>query len=284
MTTGEIYDWIQSELKSCYDEREAASVADLLLESRLGLSRIDRILRRKNEISAKEEAQLKADTLALKENRPVQYVLGEAWFDGLLFRVNEDVLIPRPETEELVHWIAEENAKQSTRIMDIGTGSGCIPIALKRRLPGATLDAVDVSEGALAVASENAQRLQAPVTFHRVDFLDESAWPGLPRVDILVSNPPYIAEGEKTGMHARVLSQEPHLALFVPDRDPLIFYRKLARFAVTCMKPGSRIYLEINEALGKETAALLEEERLVNIVLRKDMQQKDRMIRAETSA
>jgi release factor glutamine methyltransferase len=274
MTIGAAYETLIRALQTVYDPREAASVADLVLESRFGLRRLDRIVRKAEPLATGGEALLKADLDALLHNRPVQYILGEAWFDGLLLKVSEDVLIPRPETEELVHWIAED--KRGGRILDIGTGSGCIAIALKKRLPELEVHALDVSGAALALASVNAQRCETPLFFHQINFLDETTWPSLPDVTVLVSNPPYIAESETGTLHERVLTREPHLALFVPDSDPLVFYRKIARFA----RPGTTVYVEINEALGRETAAAMEAEGLTDIVLRRDMQGKDRMIRA----
>ncbi|TDW95757.1 peptide chain release factor N(5)-glutamine methyltransferase [Dinghuibacter silviterrae] len=276
MTTGAAYEYLTRSLLAVYDPREAASVADLVLESRLGLRRMDRILRKTDPLAPGQAAQLEADLAQLLRQRPVQYVLGEAWFDGLLFHVNEDVLIPRPETEELVHWIVEDARSGAPRILDIGTGSGCIPIALQKHLPNAAIHALDVSPGALTIARANAERHHAPVRFIQADFLDKSTWTTLPAVDILVSNPPYIAEKEKAAMHDRVLTQEPHLALFVPDDDALVFYRKLARVT----NAGTVLYVEINESLGPQTAALFESEGLNEVTLKKDMQGKDRMIRA----
>jgi len=299
MTIGAIYDWMTDQLKAVYEYREAASITGLILESRLGIRRIDRILRKTESLDVAHEAQLKSDLQALLQNQPVQYVLGEAWFDGLLLKVNEHVLIPRPETEELVHWAADDVKAAAGQpmpdqgltapvdqpptppvILDIGTGSGCIPIALKKHLPGSSIYALDISSGALTVARENAERLQLPVRFLMADILDEHGWPDLPKYDIIVSNPPYIAHSEMGGMHQRVLSHEPHLALFVPDNDPLLFYKKIARFSMAHLNSEGTLYLEINEALGEETLHLLETEGLKQITLRKDLQGKDRMIRA----
>lgn len=274
MTTGFAYESFTRGLRAAYDEREAASIADLVFESRFGLRRLDRILRRNEPFAG--SARLESDLAALLAHRPVQYVLGEAWFDGLLLEVDGNVLIPRPETEELVHWIATGGA---ARVLDIGTGSGCIPVALSRRMPAAQLHALDVSPGALNIARANAARHNAPIDFLQADFLDETTWPILPAVDVLVSNPPYIAESEKPAMHDRVLLQEPHLALFVPDADPLLFYRKIAHFART--RPGLTVYVEINEALGPQTVALFEAAGLRQITLKQDMQGKDRMVRAQ---
>jgi release factor glutamine methyltransferase len=285
MTTGSAYEYLIQALRAAYDPREAAAVADLVFESRFGLRRMDRLLLRAEPFTG--GARLQSDLAALLTHRPVQYVLGEAWFDGLLLHVDENVLIPRPETEELVHWVAAEAAppaaaadfgRAAPRILDIGTGSGCIPVALAKRLPAATLHALDVSPGALSIARANALRHHAPIDFLQADFLDSPIWPTLPPTDILISNPPYIAESEKSAMHDRVLSQEPHLALFVPDTDPLLFYRNIAAFAQT--RPGITVYVEINEALGPQTIALFEAEGLQQVILKKDMQGKDRMVRA----
>jgi release factor glutamine methyltransferase len=315
MTIGEIYDSMTDQLKAVYDEREAASITGLVLETRLGIRRIDRILRKTEALDPALEAGLRSDLHALLQNEPVQYVLGEAWFDGLLLKVNGHVLIPRPETEELVHWVADDvkmasDMKTRTKapsdqntaitgqteiitgppavitgppapsILDIGTGSGCIPIALQKHLPGALITGLDISPEALLLARENADRHQMPVLFLKADILDDATWSDLPSYDIIVSNPPYIAQSEKDGMHSRVLGYEPHLALFVPDNDPLLFYRKIARFAGVRLCAGGALYLEINEALGRETTDLLEQEGFKQIILRKDLQGKDRMIRA----
>lgn len=276
MTTGSAYESFAQALRAVYAPREAASIADLVFESRFGLRRMDRVLRRAEPFTG--QSRLEADLTALLAHRPVQYVLGEAWFDGLPLQVDENVLIPRPETEELVHWIAAD-APEGARILDIGTGSGCIPIALSRRLPTAELYALDVSPGALQIARGNANKYAAAIGFIQADFLDETTWPGLPDIDVLVSNPPYIAYSEKPTMHDRVLLQEPHLALFVPDDDPLLFYRKIARFAQT--RPNLTLYVEINEALGPRTVALFEAAGLRRVTLKKDMQGKDRMVRAQ---
>ena len=275
MTTGAAYEYFTKALLAAYDPREAASVADLVFESRFGLRRMDRVLHRAVPFTG--DARLQSDLTALLAHRPVQYVLGEAWFDGLLLQVDDSVLIPRPETEELVHWIAGD-APAGARVLDIGTGSGCIPVALAQRRADVVGHALDVSAAALAIARANAARFNALIDFIQADFLDAAAWSTLPDIDVLVSNPPYIAESEKTSMHDRVLSAEPHLALFVPDADPLLFYRKIARF--TLSRPGLHVYVEINEALGPQTVALFEAAGLRQIMLKKDMQGKDRMIRA----
>lgn len=302
MTIGETYTWMTDRLKTIYDEREASSVTGLVMESRMGLQHIDRILRRSEPLDPSAETRLAADVDALLRNEPVQYVLGEAWFDGLLLKVDRHVLIPRPETEELVQWVAADiaaAAKSSQAsspaptpssgaarpaILDIGTGSGCIPIALRKRLPHAELTGLDISPDALAVARENGTRYAPTVQWIQADILDETHWNDLPVYDIIVSNPPYIASAERSDMHTRVLAHEPHLALFVPDEDPLLFYRGIARFCKTRLCAGGALYLEINEALGEETKTLLQEEGFGEVILKKDLQEKDRMIRAKRGA
>ena len=301
MTIGETYTWMTDRLKAIYDEREAASVTGLVMESRMGFRHIDRILRRSEPLDPSAEPRLAADVDALLRNEPVQYVLGEAWFDGLLLKVDRHVLIPRPETEELVQWVAADTAAPKSSqasspastpssgaarpaILDIGTGSGCIPVALRRRLPHAELTGLDISPDALAVARENGTRYASAVQWVQADILDENHWNDLPVYDIIVSNPPYIASAERSDMHTRVLAHEPHLALFVPDEDPLLFYRGIARFCKTRLCAGGALYLEINEALGEKTKTLLQEEGFGEIILKKDLQEKDRMIRAKRLA
>jgi release factor glutamine methyltransferase len=198
--------------------------------------------------------------------------------------VNEQVLIPRPETEELVEWIAQTNkGKAHLRVLDIGTGSGCIPLALYQQLQQPEIHAIDISSGALEVARQNAATQQATIHFHQADILDNANWHVLPVFDCIVSNPPYITLSEKQEMQENVLAHEPHLALFVPDEDPLRFYRAIASFALQHLAPGGQLYFEINEAWGKETAELLTGKGFTNIELKQDLQGKDRMLKALTS-
>lgn len=271
-----------SQLKSLYDEREAANITDWIMEHLTGKKRIDRLLEKELILSSTQLARLDIILQELATHKPIQYVLGEAWFAGMKFFVNEDVLIPRPETEELVEWIYAES-RQSTRnhlqLLDIGTGSGCIPISLKKKQPALSIAALDVSKGAIAVAKRNAGSLEAAIHFILVNFLNEAFWDQLPVADIIVSNPPYIKESEQNNMRKNVLGFEPLLALFVPDNDALLFYRKIALFGKTNLTEEGTIFVEINEALGKEVADLFE----VNgytVELRKDMEGKDRMIKA----
>lgn len=279
---------LTEQLAALYEAREASNIAHWVLEHLTGMPRVDRVVHRDQALTATQEELLRRYTEDLLKHRPVQYVLGEAWFAGLRLYVNENVLIPRPETEELVEWIVDDQRAAGggavrpapLSILDVGTGSGCIPIALKKKLPAATVYGCDVSEEALEVAKRNAQTLDADVQFLRTDFLQTAAWPSLPAIDLLVSNPPYIPVGDKATMQHHVLQYEPHLALFVENDDPLLFYRHIALFARERMAPGGRIYVEIHEDLGPATVQLFTQQGLTGIVLRQDLQGKDRMVHA----
>lgn len=272
-----------AKLALLYNKREAANICDWVLEQVTGKKRIDRLIYKQVSLPEDQVIRLQQILAELQTHRPVQYVLGEAWFAGMRFFVNESVLIPRPETEELVEWIVTECGRQNREhstlsILDIGSGSGCIPIVLKKKLPNARVTSIDISEPALAVARKNAATLNADIHCQQFNFLDESSWPELPVFDIIVSNPPYIKQSEQSSMAKHVLDFEPSLALFVPDKDALVFYRKIAAFGKTHLNKGGAIYVEINEALGKETVSLYEQEGYTT-ELRKDLQGKDRMIK-----
>lgn len=281
MTIREAYQKLSEALSIIYDRREATIMADMVITHITGLGKTDRILHGQKELSAVESEQLRGYELSLLNGAPIQYVLGEAWFASMKFYVNESVLIPRPETEELVEWIIQDtDANANVSILDIGTGSGCIPISLKKALPNAQVHALDISPEALSVARRNAENLHTAIHFHQLNILDEKAHATLPTFDCIVSNPPYIRNMEKQEMHANVLQHEPHLALFVPDEDPLLFYREIAAFASSHLTPGGKLYFEINEALGTETSHLLQTTGFKNVHIRKDLQGKDRMIQA----
>jgi release factor glutamine methyltransferase len=270
------------QLKLLYAEREAANITDWVMEHITGKKRIDRLINTQELLTPEQEEKLGTILPQLAANKPVQYVLNEAWFAGMPFFVNEHVLIPRPETEELVEWICEESQKlkvKSQKLLDVGTGSGCIPVSLKKKVPGLDITSIDVSEDALNVAKKNAAGLGTEIRFLHADFLKEENWKQLSVFDIIVSNPPYIKQSEHSSMSKHVTDFEPSLALFVPDEDALLFYRKIAQFAKTHLSKQGSVFLEINEALGKETVALYESEGYV-VELRKDMQGKDRMVRA----
>ncbi len=269
------------ELSPIYDVGEAEGFFYLILEDKKQLKRIDLALNLDLTFS-NEEIQLWNSILdSLKEEIPIQYLLGKTSFYGLEFEVNENVLIPRPETEELVEWIiSNPQIHKSTnplRILDIGTGSGCIAISLAKNIPNAQVFAIDVSEKALATAQKNAEINEVNVTFLKKNILETDDLEQ--QFDIIVSNPPYVRELEKQEIKKNVLDNEPHLALFVEDNDALIFYRKIAELAQKNLLPNGQLFFEINQYLGKEMVELLEKMNFKNIELRKDIYGNDRMIK-----
>jgi release factor glutamine methyltransferase len=281
-----------SELQSIQEDSEIESFFFILTEYLHNLKRIDVSLHPDFEVSEADLVKWNSIISELKTEKPIQYITGEAWFYGLRFEVNENTLIPRPETEELVEWIIEESKNlkiqqsKNLTILDIGTGSGCIPIALKKEIPNATVLAIDVSEKALEMARKNAVDNEVEVNFIlqnilEIDSLNELRTPNfeLPaQFDIIVSNPPYVRNLEKQEIKKNVLDYEPHLALFVEDTDALLFYRKIAQLALTSLTPNGKLFFEINQYLAKETVALLEKLGFKNIELRKDFVGNDRMI------
>lgn len=276
--------YLLNQLRSIYPEGEASSVTDWVMEKITGSKKTERMLYKNELLQADEEKQLQEAAQRLLNHEPVQYVLNEAWFCGLKFFVDKNVLIPRPETEELVEWIIS-NCKfpvDRLSILDIGTGSGCIPVSLKRRIRKAEVWSCDVSEAALAIAKRNAENLGTEVKLLQRDFLNQNNWSQFPSFDIIVSNPPYVPEKDKNEMQPNVLNHEPHTALFVPDNDPLLFYNAIAAFGKTHLNPGGAIFLEIHEKLG-EVVTNVFSALGYETELKKDMQQKDRMVRTVVS-
>ncbi len=264
-------------LTPLYDSIEAESFFIITLEELKGWKRLDLAMNPKAELSASELESWNAVLSQLETLKPIQYIFNKAHFFGLEFEVNENTLIPRPETEELVEWIIQENALQgSLSIVDIGTGSGCIAIALAKNLADAEVFAIDVSENALTTAKRNAEHNAASVTFWQKDILETEMLPQ--QFDVIVSNPPYVRNLEKAEIKQNVLDYEPHLALFVDDNDALLFYRKIALLAKSALNPGGKLYFEINQYLGNETVEMLESYGYKNIVLKKDLYGNDRMI------
>lgn len=283
MTIQAAFTQIITSLATIHDQREAGNIAHIVMEHVTGLSKMDRIVYKEKELTDQQSAQLASALQALLAHQPVQYVTGCSWFYGMELQVNANVLIPRPETEELVEWIVQDvrdSKLLNRRILDIGTGSGAIPLALKKELPAATVWALDVSPGALETAGSNARQQKLDVHFEQVDILDTKAAGALPMFDIIVSNPPYICQRERTDMQEQVVAYEPSLALFVPDDDALLFYRQIGLLAKEKLNPGGALYFEINEAFGKETAELLAEQGYINVEVRKDLFGKDRMVKA----
>ncbi len=278
------------ELTPIYDAGEAESFFYLILEEKQHLKRIDLALNPDLTFSDEAIQEWNSILKQLKKEIPVQYLLGKTSFYGLDFEVNENVLIPRPETEELVEWIIESQklrtkrqdpkAKgQKLKILDIGTGSGCIAISLAKNILNAEVFAIDVSEKALATAKKNAEINSVNVTFLERNILETEDLEQ--QFDSIVSNPPYVRELEKQEIMKNVLDNEPHLALFVDDNDALIFYRKIAELAQKNVSQNGQLFFEINQYLGKETVDLLEKMNFKNIELRKDIYGNDRMIKAE---
>jgi release factor glutamine methyltransferase len=281
MTIHEAQQQLLFQLYHVYDNREAANIADWVMEHITGWKKIDRIINKQVPLLPHRIEQLEQFTTELLAHKPVQYVLHEAWFCGMPFYVDEHVLIPRPETEELVDWIVQDIRLQTAdfKLLDIGTGSGCIPIALKKKLPGAQVYSCDVSEGALAVARKNATAQQADIHLLQADFLNRDSWQQLPSVNIIVSNPPYIPQSDEHTMQPNVLKYEPHVALFVPNDDALLFYKAITEFAQQKLQSGGSIYAEIHEELGEQTKALFLSEGFSSVEIKKDMQGKDRMVK-----
>jgi len=280
-------------LSSLYDEKEIESFFYLTLEKLHQKKRIDLALQPDLAMDETQLAQWETVLAELKNHKPIQYILGETEFYGLPFLVNENVLIPRPETEELVQLILVESQKskvESFKILDIGTGSGCIPISLKKNLPSAEIFAIDVSKNALEVAQKNAEINRVEVNFIEANILltDSLALPThnsqlTTLFDIIVSNPPYVRNLEKAEINPNVLEFEPHLALFVEDNDALLFYRKITELAKNHLSENGKLYFEINQYLGKETVALVESYGFKKVQLLKDIYGNDRMISADYS-
>ena len=272
-----IIEHIRKELSGHYSAGEISALTRILATELLGVKESTFFLKDAVELDNKRELLLDNALSDLKVYRPIQHILGYENFCGLQFEVNGSVLIPRPETQELVAWIADE-AQGNEHILDIGTGSGCIAISLAQRLKGCRVTAWDISSEALAVARKNSENNGCYVIFAQHDIL--SYTPKEERFDIIVSNPPYIKEEEKAIMEANVLNWEPQLALFVPNDTPLLFYRAIAEKALTMLRSGGKLYFEINRAYGKETYAMLQSLGYRDIELRKDFADNDRMIKA----
>jgi len=269
------------ELQSLYDVKEIESFFYIILEAFHQMKRIDLALNPETELDGMQLLQWETVLSQLKEEKPIQYILGETEFYGLPFYVNENTLIPRPETEELVEWIIKESKVESrkgkVKILDVGTGSGCIAVSLAKNLPDAEVFALDVSEKALVTAKKNVERNGVNITFLHQSILETEDLKQ--QFDIIVSNPPYVRNLEKAEIKKNVLDYEPHLALFVEDTDALLFYRKITELAQKNLNEKGQLYFEINQYLGTEMVELLEKDDFKNIELRKDIYGNDRMMR-----
>jgi release factor glutamine methyltransferase len=287
---------MRSQLTPLFGEAEAAALTTISLEQVTGLPRSHLKAEGGRELTPSETEEYNRHLSRLLKQEPIQYIIQKAWFYGFELFVGPQVLIPRPETEELVHWIvgdcrerglpvferlpAQADRTEQLKILDVGTGSGCIALALKATMPLAEVWGCDISDEALTIARRNGATLDIRVDFQAVDFLHANRRRGLPSVDILVSNPPYIPQSEEATLQVNVREHEPHGALFVPNEDPLIFYRALAQFGHQRLHAGGWIYMEIHEAATEAVATLFRKEGYTLIEQRRDLQGKDRMIRA----
>lgn len=277
MTAQILFHQLTQSLSELYDSNEAKSIAYLVLDARYGLTRTQVLM---DMPVSKPVEDLPAIIERLKNQEPVQYVLGEEDFYGRTFKVAPGVLIPRPETEELVHWALQElKSVASPRLLDIGTGTGCIALTMAAERPDAEVTAFDISGEALTIARENARRLAVPVQIQQGNALQEEDLPQT-TFDVILSNPPYVKASESQEMSAHVLEHEPHLALFVEDNDPLIFYRAIAQYAFTHLNRQGFCAVEINQALGSETVEVFTKAGFSNVELRQDLSGRDRMIMA----
>ncbi len=278
-TLKEIQNLFYKELELLYPKEEIRNFVYLIMNFKAGFSKTDLLIKNQDILEDAVITYCLECLNKLKLNTPIQYILGQTEFYGLPFNVNPAVLIPRPETEELVHWIIDENNKTNPNILDIGTGSGCIPVSLKKNIIEANVCAWDISSEALVIAQKN-----AAINHVKIDFILQNALTPpneIDKYDIIISNPPYIRNLEKFMMHKNVLEHEPHLALFVSNEDPLIFYEAIAKFAINALINKGWLFFEINEALGKETVELLEVTGFTNIELRNDLFGKPRMVKAK---
>lgn len=284
MTTQQAYNDFLNKLLTIYEKREAANIADWIFENVTGFKRLERSMQKNILLQKDDEQKLKKYLQELLKHKPVQYVLNEAWFYKSKFFVNEHVLIPRPETEELVEWIVEDfrcsmfDEYKEIKILDIGTGSGCIAVSLKKELQNINITAIDISEEALKIAKKNAKALHARINFFQTDFLNEAKWNSFGKYDIIVSNPPYISEEEKNSLAKNVTAFEPAVALFVPNNNVLIFYEKIAKFMQTHLQTNGNVYAEIHENYSHEVQQIFSKHNF-KTEIKKDMYGKERMIK-----
>ena len=262
-----------------YDEREARAITQLVLQQVLGLQPHKQVMERYMVLTTHQRDVLQAMLQRLQQSEPVQYVLGTTEFYGMPFNVNPHVLIPRPETEELVEWVMSTMNDAALHVLDIGTGSGCIPVTIAHRFPNAIVQGVDVSHEALQVATENNRLNNTNVTFNHLNILTDSL--SDTTYHIIISNPPYIAESDKQQMEANVLQYEPHLALFATGTDDLIFYRTIAAKALPALMPGGKLFFEIHAERGPQVVELMQQHGYTNVQLRTDLSGKHRMVMGE---
>lgn len=286
MTTKQAFVKIITALHTIYDIGESTSIAGIILEDAFGIKH--QKINDETTLTEEQQKELTGIITRLLTQEPVQYVLGKTLFFGLPFKVDKNVLIPRQETEELVAWIIETVRQSDSSpvrqfntysILDIGTGSGCIPISIKNKLPGVEVQALDVSADALNVAKENAELNKTKITFHETDILNEETWNKLGKYDLIVSNPPYITENEKNILPKNVIDFEPHLALFSGNNDAQRFIKKIVKFALDHINKNGYLFFETNEFYAPDTKKIMEENGFSEVELRKDLNGKDRMLK-----
>lgn len=271
---------IRKELEGIFPIEEIESLIFLIFEKLKGYTRTQFLLAKEGSLNKEEFAEIMEIVTRLKNHEPIQYILGETEFYGLPFYSLPGTLIPRPETEELVQWIIQENQLSAPTILDIGTGTGCIAVSLRKNIVQAKVLACDISSVCIETACRNAERNSAQVSVFEFDILNNVPEVRFPEFDIIVSNPPYIRETEKSLMEKNVLEFEPELALFVPDEKPLLFYEQIADFALINLRSTGYLYFEINEAFGKDCAEMLLRKGFSEVVIKKDINRKDRMVRS----
>jgi release factor glutamine methyltransferase len=280
MILTELYRDFMQQLKAVYSTHEAANITSMCFEKVAGITKSDVIKNPESILSDQQLQRLQTCLAELLKHKPIQYVLGEAWFYHLKFKVDENVLIPRPETEELVNEVIEFiNQSKVKNIIDIGTGSGCIPISIKNKIQEAMVTAIDISKNAIQIATENALHHQTKIEFIKTDFLDTNNWNNFEKFDVIISNPPYIPLVEKETMDKNVTSYEPHLALFVPDDSPLLFYVAIASFSKTHLSENGKIFMEVHENYANEVAAIFRQQGFFSTI-KKDIFGKERMVTA----
>ena len=277
-TIKDIQNHLAKELAGIYPATEITSFTSIIIKTLFNTGRLHSFHNDELKVTAKKSGKISEICHELKKGRPIQYILGETTFYGCTIKVNKDTLIPRQETEELVDLVIRENKGITGKIIDIGTGSGCIAIALSKNLPGSEIIGTDNSKGALRMAKKNAMINKVKVHFFRDDILNPDVEYISPAM-IIVSNPPYVRESEKKNMHRNVVDFEPPGALFVPDNDPLIFYRSILEKSKTLLSPDGKVYFEINEAMGYELVTLMKAKGYADVVIIKDLNGKERIIK-----
>ncbi len=282
LTIGQAFYDLKDRLSALYDDREAAAITHEILNHITGMDKSHRLLQKEDALTSAQLSQYEDAKAGLVSGKPLQYIIGSSWFMGREFAVNKSVLIPRPETEELVLWVINDYAgrHENINILDIGTGSGCIPVSLKLAMQQAHVMGCDISADALIVAATNARNLSADIRLVKIDFLDAAQRKELGMYDVIVSNPPYIPLLEKERIHTNVKDHEPHIALFVPDNDPLVFYRAIASFAKEHLHSKGYIYCELDADHAAATQDMFESEGYRDVVLQKDVHGNLRMLRA----